>query len=59
MGGEAIFDFGIRGVGAFIGLSMGRGLTGRPGLSSGAEPLLLCCEEVSESDGLNKLLGFC
>jgi hypothetical protein len=55
MGGEPIFDFGNRGAGAFIGLSMGRGLTGKPGLSKGPEPLLLCCEEVSELDGLNKL----
>lgn len=37
-----------------MGLSTGRGLTGRPGLSRGPEPLLLCCEEVSEPDGLNK-----
>ena len=61
MGGETIFDLGIRGVGAFIGLSTGRGLTGRPGLIRGPEPLLLCCEEVSEPDELNKLfeLGLC
>ena len=55
MGGEPIFDFGSRGAGAFIGLSMGRGLIGKPGLSRGLVPLLLCCEEASEPDGLNKL----
>lgn len=39
-GGEAKVCFGILGSGEFIGLSPGRGLIGRPGVSTGGERML-------------------
>jgi hypothetical protein len=57
MGGDAIDCFGCLGKGDPGGLSPGRGLVGRPGLSNGGDPseptLLLAIIEVSDPAGLS------
>ena len=54
MGGDAIDCLGCRGNGEPGGLSPGRGLVGKPGLSKGeANALLFAIIELSEPAGLS------
>lgn len=54
MGGDAIDGLGFLGRGDPSGLSVGRGLDGRPGLMSGDATLRLAIIELSEFAGLRR-----
>lgn len=54
MGGDASADLGFLGRGDPRGLSPGRGLDGRPGLSRGDATLRLAIIELSEFVGLRR-----
>ena len=57
MGGDASADLGFLGNGEPRGLSVGRGLDGRPGLRRGEATLRLAIMELSELVGLSRALS--